>query len=147
MLNNRVDYESTSVLDLCSGTGNITFEFLSRGAKHVTSVDQHAACLKYISETAKELKFDNIKTWKVDLFKFLDKTDQKFDLIFADPPYDAPWIEQVSQQVFAKNLLNEGGILVVEHGGKTDLSSQPNFEETRNYGNVNFSIFVLSDRA
>jgi len=142
VLNNRLDYENTSVLDLCCGTGNITFEFASRGAKHITSVDQHAACLKYISDTAKELKFDNIKTWKVDLFKFLDKTSEKFDVIFADPPYDVPWIEQISQQVFEKGLLNEGGILIIEHGSKTKLSTQKHFEETRNYGNVNFSLFV-----
>jgi len=142
MLNNRLDYENTTVLDLCSGTGNITFEFLSRGAKHVTSVDQHAACLKYISDTAKELKFDNIKTWKVDLFRFIDKTEEKFDVVFADPPYDAPWIEQINEQVFQKGLLNEGGLLIIEHGSKTDLSGQPHFEETRNYGNVNFSIFM-----
>src|SRR6185369_4980242 len=84
ILNNRVDYETLRVLDLCCGTGNITFEFASRGAKHITCVDEHPACLKYISEVARELKFE-VKTWKVDLFKFIDKTDQKFDLIFVDP--------------------------------------------------------------
>lgn len=144
MLNNRLDYESTSVLDLCAGTGNITLEFASRGAKYITSVDQHAACVKYISDTAKELKFSNIKTWKIDLFRFIDKTEEKFDLIFADPPYDATWIEQIHEKIIEKNLLNGGGLLIIEHGSKTDLSALKYFEETRNYGNVNFSIFTFT---
>lgn len=146
MLNNRIDYEEVSVLDLCCGTGNITLEFASRGAKHITSVDSHAACLKFISDTARELKFSNIKTWKVDLFKFIDKTDQQFDVIFADPPYEATWIEQISEKVFEKKLLRNGGLLVVEHGSKTDLSAQPHFTEVRNYGNVNFSIFTFNEQ-
>lgn len=141
ILNSRIDFETTTLLDLCCGTGNITFEFASRGAKHITSVDSHAACLKYISDTARELRFDNIKTWKVDIFKFIDKTPERFDLIFADPPYDAPWIEQISQQVFEKGILLPGGLLIVEHGPQTNLSTLPHFEECRTYGNVNFSIF------
>jgi 16S rRNA (guanine(966)-N(2))-methyltransferase RsmD len=146
MLNNRINYEDILVLDLCCGTGNITFEFASRGAKHITSVDNHAACLKYISDMARELKFANIKTWKVDIFRFMDKTDQQFDVIFADPPYEVPWIEQISQQVFEKKLLRNGGLLVIEHGAKTNLSAQPHFEEARNYGNVNFSIFTYNEQ-
>lgn len=146
LLANRVSFEGLTVLDLCSGTGNITFEFASRGAKHITAVDQHAACLKFISETCKELKFDGIKTWKVDLFKFIEKTPEKFDLIFVDPPYEVPWIEQISEKIFERNLLNAGGLLVVEHGSKTDLSAQKHFTEMRNYGNVNFSIFTFDEQ-
>lgn len=142
ILNNLIDYEATKVLDICAGTGNITFEFASRGAQHVTSVDSHAACVKYISDTAKELKFSNIKTWKIDLFRFIEKTEEKFDLIFVDPPYEASWIEQISEKIFEKNLLNEGGILIVEHGSKTKLNHQAHYSDTRNYGNVNFSIFI-----
>lgn len=143
ILNHRVSYEDLEVLDLCCGTGNITFEFASRGAKHITSVDEHAGCLKYISQVAKELKMDNIKTWKTDVFKFIDKTPEKFDLIFVDPPYAAPWIEDISGRVFGRGILNPGGLLIIEHGIKTDLSAQPHFEEMRTYGNVNFSIFNL----
>jgi 16S rRNA (guanine(966)-N(2))-methyltransferase RsmD len=143
LLASRLDFEGLKVLDLCCGTGNITFEFASRGAEHITSVDQHAACVKFVSDTARELKFDNIKTWKVDIFKFIEKTPEKFDLIFVDPPYEAPWIEEVGQEIFAKAILNEGGLLIIEHGSKTDLSAQPHFEEVRTYGNVNFSIFAF----
>jgi len=142
ILNNKIDYENTTVLDLCCGTGNISFEFLSRGAKYVTSVDKHAACLKYISDTAKELKFDNSKTWKIDLFRFIEKTEEKFDLIFVDPPYDAEWIDRLSTVIFEKGILNPEGMLIIEHGSQTKLDGLPNFIEKRNYGNVNFSIFI-----
>lgn len=143
MLNSRIELEGIKALDLCSGTGNITFELASRGAGHITSVDSHAACLKFISDTCRELKFDNVKTWKVDIFRFIDKTPEKFDLIFADPPYDATWIEQISEKVFEKGILNPGGLLIIEHGKQTDLSAQANFIEVRNYGNVNFSLFTM----
>ena len=141
LLNSRLDLEGIRVLDLCCGTGNITFEFASRGAEHITCVDQHAGCLKYISSVCRELGIDNVKTWKTDIFRFIEKTPEKFDLVFCDPPYDAPWIEQISEQVFAKGILKVGGLLIVEHGPQTDLSGQRHFSERRTYGNVNFSIF------
>lgn len=144
ILNNRIDYENTRVLDLCCGTGNISFEFASRGATNITCVDSHPACLKFISQTAKDLKFAPFTTFKADMFKFLEKTEEKFDLIFVDPPYAEERIEFICDVVFSKNLLNEGGLLIIEHGSKTDLSAKKHFLEKRNYGNVNFSIFELS---
>jgi len=142
ILNNRIDYEETRVLDLCCGTGNISFEFASRGVQHITCVDMHATCLKYISETAKALNFSGFTTFKADAFKFLEKNEDTFDLIFVDPPYAAEWIEQISDVVFNKDILTESGLLIIEHGDKTDLSEKKNFKEKRNYGNVNFSIFI-----
>ncbi len=142
ILNNKIDYANTRVLDLCCGTGNISFEFASRGAQNITCVDMHAACLKYIGETAKALNFTGITTFKADMFKFIDKTEEKFDLIFIDPPYAEERIAQLSDAIFNKNLLNEGGLLIIEHGSKTDLSTKKGFIEKRNYGNVNFSMFT-----
>ena len=142
ILNNKIDYESIRVLDLCCGTGNISFEFASRGVTNITCVDMHAACLKYISQTARELNFPGFTTFKADMFKFIEKTEEKFDLIFVDPPYAEERIEQLSDDIFNKNLLNEGGLLIIEHGSKTDLSTKKGFIEKRNYGNVNFSMFT-----
>lgn len=143
ILSHRVAIEDSKVLDMCCGTGSITFEFASRGARHITCVDEHAGCLKYISEVARELKIDNIKTWKTDVFKFIGKTPDKFDLIFVDPPYAAHWIEQIAPKIFERGILNAGGLLIIEHGSQTDLSQQPHFLEVRTYGNVNFSIFSV----
>ena len=144
ILNNRIDYESIRLLDLCCGTGNISFEFASRGTENITCVDTHAACLKFISQTAKELGFTGFTTFKADMFKFIENTEEKFDLIFVDPPYAEERIAQLSDDIFSKNLLNEGGLLIIEHGSKTKLEGKKGFIETRNYGNVNFSIFMVS---
>ena len=141
ILNNRLDYENTHVLDLCCGTGNISFEFASRGSTNITCVDSHPACLKFIGETAKSLNLSGITTFKADMFKFLENTEEKFDLIFADPPYAEENLERISDLIFNRSLLNENGILIIEHGGKIDLSAKVHFSEKRNYGNVNFSFF------
>ena len=141
ILNNKIDYESTRVLDLCCGTGNISFEFASRGVTNITCVDMHAACLKFISETAKALDFSGFTTFKADMFKFINKNEEVFDLIFVDPPYAEERISDISDMVFNKKMLADGGLLIIEHGSKTDLSAKKGFIEKRNYGNVNFSIF------
>jgi 16S rRNA (guanine966-N2)-methyltransferase len=141
ILNNRIDYENTRVLDICCGTGNISFEFASRGVANITCVDTHAACLKYISQTAKELNLKGITTFKADMFKFIEKNEEVFDLIFIDPPYAEERISDLSDLILNKNMLSPDGLLIIEHGSKTDMSSNKGFKEVRNYGNVNFSLF------
>src|SRR5690625_1984773 len=84
---NRYDFTQLKVLDLFSGTGNISFEFASRGSSDITAVDQHYGCLKFIKRTAESLG-ENIRPLKNDVFRFLQHSPQSYDLIFADPPYD-----------------------------------------------------------
>lgn len=127
------------VLDLFAGTGNIAFEFASRGS-YVTSVDKNFDCVKFVSKTAKELNL-NISTLKSDVFKFLKTHNSKYDLIFADPPYALENIPEIHQIVFENNLLKEDAWLIIEHGPTTKLDSLSHFIEQRKYGNVNFSFF------
>lgn len=141
ILNNRLDFEGLTVLDLFSGTGNITLEFASRGAKKVFSIDKHTACINFVRDTSRSLKFNNIYLERADVFKYLANSGDKFDLIFADPPYDLENIPTIHDLVFENDLLNEDGLLIIEHGPRTDLSQKPHFMETRKYGNVNFSFF------
>ena len=142
ILNNRYDIEELKILDLFSGTGNISFEFASRGSKSIAAVDSYAGCAQFISKTAKELDFP-IRAIKSDVFKFLERTSDKVDIIFADPPYNLPLeqFEKIVLLVFENQLLLEDGILILEHSDQTDLGQLKNFREVRKYGGSIFSFF------
>ena len=142
ILNHEIDFSEVTMLDLFSGTGNIAYEFASRGCQSITAVDAHYGCVKYISQTAAELDFP-IQTIKADVKKYVGVCQTKFDVIFADPPYDftAEEIEQIVVQIFDNSLLTEDGFLIIEHSKHTDLSKVPHFDRFRKYGGSVFSFF------
>ena len=142
ILNNLYYFDSISVIDLFSGTGNISYEFASRGSKNIYAIDANYNCIKYIYNTAKELNLD-INTYKGDVYKFLEKTSMKADIIFADPPYDfeANKFLEIANTVFEKNMLNEEGVLIIEHSKHTDLSNHKNHSYDKRYGGNVFSFF------
>ncbi len=141
VLNNRVDFEAVKVLDLFAGTGSISLEFASRQATEITAVDQNYRCIDFIKRSAKELKLDQIKAIKANVFKILAPGKNKYDIIFADPPYDLEEIPEIPDLIFENNLLNDGGMFILEHSRKNTFENHPHFEEHRKYGNVNFSFF------
>lgn len=140
ILNNRIDLDGTTVLDLFSGTGHISLELASRGAASITAVDVHMKCVGFLRSAASELKAP-IQTVKSEVFSFLKSAHGSYDLIFADPPYDLPNIPEIHQWVFDRNLLNTSAWLIIEHGPRTNLSALAGFKDQRKYGNVNFSFF------
>lgn len=141
ILYNQFDFEEIRVLDLFSGTGNISLEFASRGVPEVVSVDRDFGCFNYLKKISKELKLETIKAYKADVFKFLELETEPFDLIFADPPYDLTRIPEIAKVVFERALVNEGGYLIVEHPSMKKLDNHPNFREQRLYGSSSFSFF------
>ncbi len=141
ILNNRVAWEESTALDLFSGTGNICVEFVSRGCPWVTGVEKAPIHAKFIKKVCDQLEVENLRLHTMDVFRFLDSNREKFDLIFADPPYDLPTLEKIPQLIIEKDLLKEGGIFIMEHSRKNDFSHLPLFQEKRVYGSVNFSIF------
>ena len=144
ILNNKIDFDGLTILDLFCGTGNISLEFASRGAQKIYAIDKHSPCLNFVKDTAKALKLNSIFIERADVFKYLEKTHSTFDLIFADPPYELENIANIHELVFSRNLLNLEGLLIIEHGKQTDLSAKKNYLETRKYGNVHFSFFTQS---
>jgi 16S rRNA (guanine966-N2)-methyltransferase len=142
ILNNKVDFEGLTVLDLFCGTGNISLEFASRGAQKIYAIDKHSPCLNFVKDTAKTLKLTAIITDRADVFKYLEKSHSTFDIVFADPPYELENIAHIHDLVFSQNILNNGGWLIIEHGQRKDLSGKANYVETRKYGNVHFSFFA-----
>ncbi len=144
ILQNQIAFEDIKVLDLFSGTGNISMEFASRGAEQVVSVDRSIQCVHYLKDMARQHGLTAIKVYKDDVFKYLLHEIEQFDLIFADPPYDLNRIPDLPKIIFEKNLLLAGGLLIVEHQSMQNLSNHPAFVEQRKYGHSSFSFFKMA---
>ena len=140
VLGNVVDFEGIDVLDLFAGTGSISYEFASRGAASVTSVEINAVHYNFIRTTAKSFGLTNIHPVKANVFLYLKSCAKKYDVIFSDAPYDLEGSEAVVDMVLEKGLLKEGGIFIFEHSKDKDFSSHPRFSRLRSYGSVQFSI-------
>lgn len=142
ILNNTFYFDAVSVLDLFAGTGNISYEFASRGTEQITCVDQDYGCIKFINKTAEQFDMP-INTIKSDVFKFLEKSTLKTNIIFADPPYnfDEAQFGKIPELVFKNDMLLPEGVLIVEHSKHTDLSKLNNYSHSKSYGGNMFSFF------
>ena len=143
ILIHRIDLEEISVLDLFGGTGSISLEFVSRGCQKVTCVEKNFRHFSFIQSTIKKLGVERaIRLIKGDVFRFIEKNNGKYDLIFADPPYELSGIEMLPDLIFQYGLLAPEGIFILEHGKSNNFGSHPHFSELRKYGSVHFSMFT-----
>lgn len=142
IINNLYYFNDVSVLDLFAGSGNISYEFASRGTEQITCVDQDFGCIKFINKTSEMFDMP-IQTIKSDVFKFLEKTSLQSNIIFADPPYSFTdeQFEKIPELVFGNNLILTDGLLIVEHSKHTNLSQIKNFSYSKSYGGNVFSFF------
>ena len=143
ILNNYVDFEDCTVMDLFSGPGAVAVEFVSRGAREVTAVDINNACTEYIKSEAAKLNLKNLHVVRTDVFDLLKRAYKKFDIVFADPPYALEGIEKLPDLIFEHGLLNEDGIFILEHPREYSFEEHPHFWQHRNYGKVNFTFFAM----
>jgi 16S rRNA (guanine(966)-N(2))-methyltransferase RsmD len=141
VLNNLIDFEELKVLDLFAGTGSISFEFISRGAISVTSVDINHRCVEFIKKTAENLSIANLSVVRGNVMHYLEHSTIRSNMVFADPPYDLPAINKIPDLVLGSGILEPGGLLILEHGGGHDFTLHPSFLQHRHYGSVNFSFF------
>ncbi len=146
ILRSNYHISQLQVLDLFAGTGNISYEFASRGTTSITAVDGNYGCIQFITKTASEFEF-SIQAIKSDVFKYLERATGSYDIIFADPPYDIDIndFEKIVNLVFEQNLLDADGLLIIEHGKYSKLDTFKNYVQTRNYGGNAFSFFELPD--
>jgi 16S rRNA (guanine(966)-N(2))-methyltransferase RsmD len=141
ILTNLVEFDQCDILDLFAGTGSISYEFASRGAKSVTSVEINAVHHNFIRTTAKALGADNIFAVKANVFLYLRSCTKSFDIIFSDAPYDLEGLEQVVSLVLDGDILKQDGIFIFEHSDKYNFENHPLFWQSRSYGSVQFSLF------
>lgn len=141
ILTNRYDFPALKILDLFSGTGSISYEFISRGAAAVTSVEVNYRHIRFIREGAEKLGICNIEIIRHDAFRYLNNCGEKYDIVFADPPFDLPRLNEIPMAVFESGILKENGLFILEHAKDHDFSGSPYFSELRKYGKVHFSFF------
>ena len=142
ILSNILDFESVSMLDLFGGTGSHCYEFVSRGCQDVTYVDKFPACVKFVRKTTEQLAIDDrIRIVQMDVFRFMENTSGTYDYIFAGPPYQLPTIDTIPDLIFKHEMLNEGGLFVMEHNPNHEFLEHPCLVDVRNYGKTIFSFF------
>ena len=144
IISNNLAIEELKTLDLFGGTGSISYELASRGANDLTIVEKDPKMYEFIKKTAVELKLENFKALKMDVFKFIDQCAEKFDFIFAGPPYALGNIDDLPEFIFEKHLLNPKGWFVLEHTPRNDYKKFPFYITERNYGTTVFSVFIES---
>jgi 16S rRNA (guanine(966)-N(2))-methyltransferase RsmD len=144
ILRNKITFENKKALDLFAGSGSLSYEFSSRGCDQVISVDSNFKCIQFIKKTANDFGMSSIKPLRSEVFRFIKTTKLKFDIIFADPPYQMDNINEISIEIFKNELLNPDGWLIIEHPKEITLNEQEYFFERRKYGHVNFSFFKIS---
>lgn len=144
ILHNHYDFEGLKVLDLFAGIGSLSYEFAVRDAAEVHSVELNPRCVSFITETTRKLNLKNLFVIRANVFTYLSRGGgKKFDIIFADPPYDLEGIESIPDLVMEKEMLAENGWLIIEHPAEIDFSQHPNLDQHRKYGKVNFSMFSV----
>jgi len=141
ILANSYDFNDIEVLDLFSGTGSISFEFASRDSMFVEAIELNYNHATFIQKIAQELKFKQLKVHKMNAFQFIKTCTQKYDIIFADPPYDLEGVDKIPGIILEKDILKPDGIFILEHSKKLQFTGHPNLKDHRSYGSVNFSFF------
>ena len=143
VIENLVDLEGLTALDLFAGTGAISFEFLSRECRQVTSVEKAATHYNFIHSVSQKLGAQNHRVVRGDVLRFLETATQPYDVVFADPPYDMPGFAEIPGRILGSQVVKPGTLVIVEHSKAYDFSALPHFFQHRAYGSVNFSLFLL----
>lgn len=146
VLTNLIDLEEcTQVLDLFAGTGSISLEFISRGCERVISIEREPLHHSFIYKVKEQLNETNWLPLRTDVFRYIEKCHDSFDLIFADPPYALPRLSELPDLIIGKGLLTPDGMLILEHGKDHSFTEHPQFTQERVYGSVHFSFFKAKE--
>lgn len=141
ILGNEYEFEDLKVLDLFGGTGAVSFEFASRGASRVYCVEMARENASFIKTEAARLGLSNVTMVRDNVFDFLPICHEKFDIVFADPPYALEGLGSIPDKIFEAGILHPDCYFILEHGGDYNFEAHPHFCKVRSYGRVNFSFF------
>ncbi len=120
ILNNKIDFEGISVLDLYAGSGSLGLEALSRGANVIHFVEKNFVIYNNLLNNLKSLNVENkCKIFKTDVIRFTSTLYHNYDLILADPPFFKDDIHLAAQNIFKNNVINPEGIFIIERSIQT----------------------------
>lgn len=142
ILDNEYEFDDLMVLDLFGGTGAISYEFASRGVGRVYCIEMARENASFIKTEAARLGLKNVTVVRDNVFDFLPICHEKFDIVFADPPYALDGLETIPDQVLSKDIIHPGGYLILEHGGEHSFTGHPRFTKEKVYGRVHFTFFT-----
>jgi 16S rRNA (guanine(966)-N(2))-methyltransferase RsmD len=145
VLANNIDFRGLIVLDLFAGTGSIGLEFLSRGAERVDLVEMDSRTTAFLRQTTKQLGMDNARIIRSEVTRFIRQCRTRYDLVFADPPYDLDPIPLLPDLVLNADIISDGGWLILEHGKNHSFGQHAHFQVLRKYGSVHFSFFAQKE--
>lgn len=142
ILTNKYDFEEWCALDLFGGTGNHSFELISRGCCDVTYVDKFAPAVDFVRKMSAQLQVEScLKIIRADVAQYIKDCQTDFDYIFAGPPYALPWLSEIPDLIFSKGLLRTDGLFVMEHNPYQSFKNHLHFQFERHYGKTIFSFF------
>ena len=142
IIENNISIEGLKTLDIFGGTGSISYELASRGAADLTIIEKDPKMHAFIQKSISDLRIENCKVIKMDVFRFLETTHETYDFIFAGPPYALKNIDDLPVILREKKLLNLKGWFILEHTPANNYEKEPLFKSSRNYGTTIFSIFI-----
>ena len=142
IIENNFESFDIKTLDLFGGTGSISYELASRGVTDLTVVEKDAVMAGFIKKTAEQFALKNLKVVRQDVFQFMEQCSEKFDFIFAGPPYALQTIDKIPELVTEKGLLQPQGWFVLEHTPRNQYEGFPLYVTMRKYGTTVFSIFI-----
>jgi 16S rRNA (guanine(966)-N(2))-methyltransferase RsmD len=147
MLNHLVEWENTTWLDLFAGTGNISYEALSRGIKFAVLVEKDKKCVQFIREQIKILKTEEqtmlIQQEVQDFIQ--NRCENPYSVVFLDPPYLLPEQDKIITQLFENNFVLPQGLVILEHESTKSFDTLPFFKQKRIYSHAAFSFFTISN--
>lgn len=142
--------ENSEILDLFAGSGALSLEALSRGAKHAVICDKSYKAIRVIKDNVSKTKQEeNVEILNKDFemaIKILSQNNKKFDIIFLDPPYKTNYIQKSVDLIIEKQLLKEDGIIVAETDELNRIlehieKEKINIYDIRKYGRVDIMFF------
>lgn len=142
IIENNISISGIKTLDIFGGTGSISYELASRGASYLTIVEKDPKMYEFIKNKIADFKIENCDIVKSDVFRFLENCTEKYDFIFAGPPYALKNIDDLPHIIREKKLLASGGWFILEHTPANNYESELLFKTSRNYGTTVFSIFI-----